>query len=100
MPVLKKRHYCLFEDVTTPNSNFETVGILYADIVGYLKARIDTISNDSELFENIPKDQLLNNGKIKKLLSSKSLIDGIKNLVKYSVKTNQPKDDKKKPATA
>ena len=29
-------------------SNFHTVGILYADIVGYLAARIDTISNELE----------------------------------------------------
>lgn len=85
LPILEKKGYTLYEEVTMPNSNFHTVGILYADIVGYLTARIDTISNDIELFENIPQDQIQNNGKIKKLTSSKVLINKIKKLDKYQL---------------
>ena len=68
------------------SSNFNTVGILYADMIGYLAARIDTISNDQELFENIPTDQLLNNGKVRKLKTSMALINKIKQLDKYEIK--------------
>lgn len=84
-PVASKKGFTLFEEVTMPSSNFNTVGILYADIVGYLAARIDTISNDVELFENIPPEQLLNHGKVKKLKSSVELIAKIKKLDKYKV---------------
>src|SRR3990172_10442023 len=42
--------YTLYEDVVLVKSCFHTVGILYADIVGYLLGRIDAISMDSELF--------------------------------------------------
>ncbi len=85
LPILNAKGYTLLEDVTTPHSNFETVGILYADIVSYLSARIDTISNDVELFENIPEDQLENNGKVKKLKSSQALIERVKKLDRYIV---------------
>ncbi|HBU70501.1 MAG TPA: hypothetical protein DEE98_09005 [Elusimicrobia bacterium] len=78
--VLNAREYTLFEDVALVPSNFHTIGILYADIIGYLAARIDTISNDSDLFESIPVDQLENNGKLRKLKSSKLLIEKIKKL--------------------
>lgn len=84
--IIEKSGYFLFEDVSMVDSNFETVGILYADIVGYLMARIDTISNDSELFENLSPEMLQNNGKIKKLISSQKLIDMIKNLTVYGEK--------------
>ena len=87
MPILQKKQYTLLEKVTMPHSNFHTVGILYADIIGYLSARIDTISNDSELFESIPADELKNNGKVKKLISSVDLIKKIKKLERYEVKT-------------
>ncbi len=68
------------------SSNFNTVGLLYADIIGYLAARIDTISTDSELFEGITPEQYETNGKIKKLRSSVSLILKIKNIDKYEIK--------------
>ncbi len=67
------------------DSNFQTVGILYADIIGYLAARIDTISNDSELFEGLSSDQLETNGKIRKLKSSHALMTKVKNMSKYEV---------------
>ncbi len=85
-PVIEKNGYFLFEDVSMVDSNFETVGILCADIVGYLMARIQNISNDSELFENVSPEMLQNNGKIRKLISSEKLINKIKSLTVYSVK--------------
>ena len=85
-PVLRGKGYTLVEEVMTPASSFHTVGILYADIVGYLVARIDTIANDIDLFENIPPDQFQNNGKIKKLKSSVKLIQKIKQLDKYELR--------------
>jgi hypothetical protein len=85
LPIVEGKTYTLFEEVTMPNSNFHTVGILYSDIVGYLAARIDTISNDIDLFENIPLDQLENNGKVKKLESSQEMINKIKQLDKYRI---------------
>jgi len=83
--VIRNKSYCLFEDVNIVTSNFETVGILYADIVGYLSGRIDNINNDSELFQNIPKHELENNGKIKKLKSSVRLINLIKQIKRFKV---------------
>lgn len=73
--VIAKKKYTLFEDIVITKSCFNTVGILYADIVGYLFARIETISNDSELFENISRDEFMKNGKIRKFLSSIELIN-------------------------
>lgn len=84
-PVIETRGYTLLEDIVVSRSNFHTVGILYADIVGYLYARVDTIANDSDLFLNVPPDQWENNGKIKKLKSSKTLLGLIKKFDRYEV---------------
>lgn len=84
-PTLKAKNYALFESVVMTRSNFETIGILYADIVGYLAARIDTITNDIELFENIPHEEIENNGKIRKLRSSKTLVDKVKKFNWYEI---------------
>lgn len=85
-PVFQKKKYIVLEDLIMSSSNFNTVGILYADIIGYLAARIDTISKDSELFEGISPNHYKTNGKIKKLKSSANLISKIKNIRKYEVK--------------
>ncbi len=85
-PVLEKKKYVALEEPTMVSSNFNTVGVLYADIIGYLAARIDTISNDAELFEGITKEQFENNGKIRKLRASASLIGEVKNIGNYEVK--------------
>jgi hypothetical protein len=84
-PVVAKRGYTLFEDIVVSVSSFHTVGILYADLVGYLCARVDTISKDSELFENIPPDQWDSNGKIRKWKSSTKLLESIKKFDQYEV---------------
>jgi len=85
IPVFNKKKYVLLEDPFMTTSNFNTVGILYADIIGYLAARVDTISTDSELFEGITSKEFEKNGKIKKLKSSMILISKIKNIKKYEV---------------
>lgn len=85
-PVTDAKGYVLYEDIVMPNSNFETVGVLYADIVGFLAARIETISNDSQLFDNIPPEMLEHNGKIKKLKSSTRIIDKVKRIEWHKIK--------------
>ena len=86
IPVIRTNHFKLYEDIQYANSNFQTVGILYADIVGYLMSRIETISNDSELFDSIPPDAFLTNGKIRKLQTSIGLMNKIKSLTRYEIK--------------
>lgn len=83
-PVVEEKGYVLFEQVSMPTSCFETVGLLYADIVGYLVSRVDTISNDEGLFD-IPKKCFETDGRIRKLRSSTALISKIKKLSMYEV---------------
>jgi len=85
-PILEDRGYHLFEDVVMAVSRFDTVGIIYADIVGYLQARVQTITKDAELFENIEPEHWKTNGKLRKLQSSTKILHGIKALKLYKVK--------------
>lgn len=85
LPAIKKRGYTLLEQASMVHSGYETIGILYADIIGYLAARIDNISNDWELFEGLTEDELENNGKIKKLRSSQNLIGKVKDIKQYEI---------------
>ncbi len=84
--ILQNKDYVIFEEPQMTTSNFNTVGLLYADIIGYLAARIHTISTDSELFEGITPEQFETNGKILKLKSSVNLISKIKNIGQYEIK--------------
>jgi hypothetical protein len=84
LPVVEKKGWVLFERVSLVKSNFDTIGILLADIVGYLAARVETISNDLGLFEGIPPEELTKHGKFKKLQSSKQLLSLIKNMHLYA----------------
>jgi len=77
-PVLRDKGYVLFEDIVLRESCYETIGILYTDIIAYLVARVETIGNDSELFASIPPEELENNGKFRKLKSSTELIERVK----------------------
>ena len=79
-PAAEKKGYVLLETVARIDSCFDTVGVMFADLVGYIAGRIDVISNDVELFEGLTQEQLENNGKIRKLKSSKELILKIKQL--------------------
>lgn len=89
LPIIHKRKYVLLERISKSKSIFDTVGIMYADLVGYLAGRKETISNDAELFEGLTKEQLENNGKIKKLKSSTELIGLIKKLNLF-INTSKP----------
>jgi hypothetical protein len=75
--------YTLYEDVVLVKSCFHTVGILYADIVGYLLGRIDAISMDSDLFDDISEEDYETSGQLQKLKSSKELIDKVKTIKRY-----------------
>ena len=82
--IIDKQGYCLWEHVSMVHSNFHTVGILYADIIGYLLSRIDIISSDTssdkDFFEKRPGASREKHGKMRKLESSRKLIEVIKKL--------------------
>ena len=83
--MIREQGYALFEDVVMAPSNFHTVGILYADIFGYLFCRHDILKNDSDLFELSP-NQLATDGRIKKLKTSTNLLGLVKKFKSYEVK--------------
>lgn len=85
-PVLNEKGYVILERVTQASSAPDTVGLMFADLVGYLVGRVDTIANDAELFEGLDQKQLATNGKIRKLKSSSELIKKIKKLDLYQKK--------------
>jgi hypothetical protein len=84
--VVDARGYVIFEQVSMTTSGFDTVGLLYADIVGYLVSRIDNISKDADLFDSIPAECFESNGRVKKLKSSTNLISKIKRLSLFEVR--------------
>lgn len=84
---ISEKGYELFEDVVMVKSGFHTVGLLYADIVGYLFARKDIISNDSEIFSNLSDEEKKANGKLQKLESSTTLFKLIKEFKPFKVVT-------------
>lgn len=84
--VLKKirdKGYTLYEDVVLVKSCFHTVGILYADIVGYLLGRIDAITMDSDLFDGISEEDYDSSGQLRKLRSSRELVNKVKIIKRY-----------------
>lgn len=84
--IVHERGYVIFEQVTMAASGFNTVGLLYADIVGYLVSRIDNISRDADLFDSIPLECFESNGRVKKLKSSTTLISKVKRLSLFEVR--------------
>lgn len=80
---LQSRGYVVLERVVQATSTLDTVGLMFADLVGYLAGRVETISNDAELYDGLTPEQFETNGKIKKLLSSSELIKKIKALKVY-----------------
>ncbi len=89
LPAITDKKYELFEDIIQIDSNCETIGVLFADIIGYLMARVETISSDIELFENLTPEQIRKNGKLRKLASSWQLIDKIKQMTIYGLKSQE-----------
>lgn len=88
-PAVEEKGYVVVERVAQVRSGFDTVGLMFADLVGYLAGRVDTISNDSGLFEGLTPEQLKTNGKIRKLRSSSSLIRKLKALDLYLAKREE-----------
>jgi hypothetical protein len=80
---VESRGYVLFENAIEGRSGFDTTGLMFADLVGYLAARVDVISNDAQLFEGLTLENYSTNGKIRKLESSHELISKIKRLDIY-----------------
>jgi hypothetical protein len=80
LPCLEKKRLVLCEDVLQASSNYYTVGVLLADIVAYLAARIETIATDDQLFENISEEEMENNHKLRKLRQSSELINKVKKI--------------------
>ncbi|MDQ8205734.1 hypothetical protein [Pelagicoccus sp. SDUM812003] len=80
LPILSQKGWKLYEDISIASSGFQTIGILFADIVGYMQARIETISSDAELFDGLDLFNYQRNGKIRKLNTSTEIIDGIKTI--------------------
>jgi hypothetical protein len=83
--VINKKKYGLFEDVMASSSGFETTGILFADLVAYLYGRVEVITKDIDLFKDLPPEKLKNDGRNRKLQSSKALLTVIKQLKGYEV---------------
>jgi hypothetical protein len=74
---LDEAGYVLFEDVLLVHSGVETVGILYADLVAYLAARIDIYGSDPKLAREQPELFPLNH-KHRKLLAAQRLLEQVK----------------------
>ena len=82
--VVKKKGFVLLENVIVAHSTYDTIGLMFADLVAYLAARVDTIASDVELVHGLTPEQIQSNGKLRKLQSSRALIDRIKNLTLYT----------------
>lgn len=85
VPSIAERGWVLLERISMVHSSRDTVGLMLADIVGYLSSRTDTISNDAELFEGLTPEQLESNGRLRKLRSSTELISKIRNFKRYQL---------------
>ena len=89
LPAVTTSKYVLYEDVIQVDSNCETIGVLFSDIIGYLMSRIETIAKDIELFVNLTPEQIEKNGKLKKLESSVYLIDKIKKMTVFGLNNQE-----------
>ena len=89
LPAVEDKKYELFEDIIQVNSTCDTIGVLFSDIIGYLMSRIETITKDIDLFENLTPEQIEKSGKLKKLESSWYLIDKIKKMTIYGLESQE-----------
>ena len=83
---IEKKGFVLFEDVVAAKSGFETIGLLYADLIAYLFGRYDIHKNDLIFFKDLPPEKLQNDGRFKKLKTSKELLGILASLKSYSIK--------------
>jgi len=82
--VARSRGYVLMERVHMARSSFHTIGLMYADIVGYLLGRIDTISADVDLFDGLTDTELASSNMARRLRTSMDLAAKIRRLTTYS----------------
>ena len=82
--VAGSRGYVVMERVHMARSSFHTIGLMYADIVGYLMGRIDTISTDAELFDGLTEAELASSNAARRLRTSLDLAGKIRRLTTYS----------------
>lgn len=75
--VATDRGYVLLERVHVTRSSFHTVGLMFADLVGYLVGRMETITADADLFDGLTSEQLESNGILRKLKTSQVLVQKI-----------------------
>ncbi|MBX2992411.1 MAG: hypothetical protein KF749_14765 [Bacteroidetes bacterium] len=84
-PVLIRKGLTLFEDITFVKSSPETVGIAYADIVGYMMSRKDNIKFDASLFDQMDPAILERNGQYRKLKASTEILESIRSIQRIPV---------------
>lgn len=65
--VVEAKGYVLFETTVEGRSRFDTAGPMFVDLVGYLAARVEVISNEAELFEGLSLENYSENEKIRKI---------------------------------
>lgn len=82
-PILRKKHYILFEDPHFITSTVHTVGICVADMVAYLMSRVNVIQVDRSLFDDLTSERAQTNMRLQKVLTSKRLINAIKRMDVY-----------------
>ena len=78
---VEARGYVLLERPMQVRSSTDTVGVTFADIVGYLLGRLDTI--DVGKFDELSAEQLETHGDFKKHESARKLVEKIKSLDLY-----------------
>lgn len=83
-PVVAAKGYVLHESVTFAQSSFDTIGLMFADLVGYLAARVDLLSADAQLFEGLSPEELAKDGQCRKFTASRKLLDKVKKLTLYT----------------
>lgn len=82
-PIIASKNATLLEDIHRVQSNMETVGLCYADIVGYLMSRVDNIKVDAGLFEELNTEEAQRNGQLRKFITSTAITRSIKSMQVY-----------------
>ena len=77
---IEKKGYILVEAINCVNSDNESIGIVYTDLVGYLIGRVHNLKD-----KIIPSESKINHNQIK-FQTSKRLIKIVKDLRRYNLK--------------
>lgn len=79
-PILERKGYVLFEDIMQTISNNQSVGLMFADIVGYLISRVHNIHVSESLLSDPDSETAKKNGQLRKLVASKKILSQIKQI--------------------